>query len=505
MAKLCLSLTGNSLQKDLEILEKYRKYIDAAELRVDFLDPDERLHIRRFPEMAGIPVILTIRRDTDGGKYVGGEGSRITLLSMGLAFAEVDKRKNFAYVDLESDLNVPSLEEAARTFGTKIIRSVHNFQGVDEDLAKRIRELRRTGDEIAKVAVMPQTTADVLRIFQAAKETKSIKKILIGMGRLGTSTRILADYLGSHLTYSSAAEDDVSLAAPGQIDPKELVELYRFKKINKDTKIFGITGYPLTATSSPAFHNALFTQETKDAVYIPFPSDSLNSFLRLAEEINMEGASVTVPYKEAIIPHLANRSANVDHIGACNTIVKSSSGWMGYNTDGPGFSDALLQCIGKKNLRGKRVSIIGAGGAARAVAAEVSRLKGRALILNRTVFKAKELAMRYGFSWSGLDNQGMDMLEHFSHIIIQTTSVGMEPNVDGDPLEQYSFHGKEIVIDLIYKPAMTRLLARAQNAGCQIANGSEMLLAQAKYQYNLFMRTDLNKEVVTKQLPFRVG
>jgi 3-dehydroquinate dehydratase/shikimate dehydrogenase len=115
MAKLCLSLTGNTLEKDLAILEKYRKYIDVAELRVDFLEPDERLHIRRFPEMAGIPVILTIRRDVDGGKYVGGEASRATLFSMGLAFAEVDKRKNFAYVDIESDLNVPSLEEAART------------------------------------------------------------------------------------------------------------------------------------------------------------------------------------------------------------------------------------------------------------------------------------------------------------------------------------------------------------------------------------------------------
>jgi 3-dehydroquinate dehydratase/shikimate dehydrogenase len=499
MAKLCLTLTGNTLEKNLATLEKYRKYIDAAELRVDYLDADERLHIRRFPEMAGIPIILTIRRDTDGGKYVGGEASRITLFSMGLAFAEVDRRKNFAYVDIESDLNVPSLEEAARTFGTKIIRSFHNFQGVDDDLVKRILELRHTGDEIAKAAVMPQSTADVLKIFQAAKETKDVKKILIGMGRLGACTRILSDLLGSHLSFTSALDESNSIvAAPGHMDPKEMVELYRFKKITNETKIFGITGFPLMASSSPAFHNALFSQEQKDAVYIPFPSDSLNSFLRLAEEINMEGASVTVPYKEEIVPNLSHRSDRVDHIGACNTIMRSAQGWMGYNTDGLGFSDALLKFIGKKNLRGKRVTIIGAGGAARAVAAEVSRLKGRALILNRTVFKAKELAVRYGFSWGGLDHQGMEMLDHFSHIIIQTTSVGMEPNIDEDPLEQYFFSGKEMVMDLIYKPAETRLLTRAKKAGCQIANGSDMLIAQAKYQYNLFMRTSLDNEVVTK-------
>jgi 3-dehydroquinate dehydratase/shikimate dehydrogenase len=92
-------------------LEKYRKLIDLAELRVDCLDPDERFLIRSFPEKAGVPVILTIRRKIDGGQYIGGEGARIVLLSKGLAFADANRRRNFAYVDIEEDLNVPSLEE----------------------------------------------------------------------------------------------------------------------------------------------------------------------------------------------------------------------------------------------------------------------------------------------------------------------------------------------------------------------------------------------------------
>ena len=140
----------------MEILDKNRKYIDVAELRVDCLDPDERFLLRRFPEMAGVPVILTIRRSSDGGHYVGGEGSRITLLAKGLAFAEVDRRRNFAYVDLEEDLNVPSLEEAARAFGTNIIRSWHNLEGVDENIPGRIRQLRRVGNEIIKAALTPR-------------------------------------------------------------------------------------------------------------------------------------------------------------------------------------------------------------------------------------------------------------------------------------------------------------------------------------------------------------
>jgi len=125
MAKICLSLTGKTIQQNLDILKKYRKFIDIAELRADCLAPDERLQIRRFPELAGLPVILTIRRISDSGFFTGGESTRIKLFAQGLAYAEADARLNFAYVDIEDDLDVPSLEEAARTFGTRIIRSYH--------------------------------------------------------------------------------------------------------------------------------------------------------------------------------------------------------------------------------------------------------------------------------------------------------------------------------------------------------------------------------------------
>jgi 3-dehydroquinate dehydratase/shikimate dehydrogenase len=169
MSRICLCLTGKTLAQDLEVLEIYRKYIDLAELRVDCLEPDERFLIRLFPEKAGLPVILTIRRTVDGGYFQGGEGSRITLFSKGLAFADADRRRNFAYVDLEEDLNVPSLEEAARTFGTRIIRSYHNLRGgINEDIPAKLRSLRRIGDEIPKVAVKPDSLADTLRLYSAA-------------------------------------------------------------------------------------------------------------------------------------------------------------------------------------------------------------------------------------------------------------------------------------------------------------------------------------------------
>ncbi|MDR2245897.1 MAG: type I 3-dehydroquinate dehydratase [Treponema sp.] len=516
MSRICLCLTGETLARNLAALDTYRKYVDLAELRVDCLDPDERFLIRRFPEQAGLPVILTIRRIRDGGYFRGGEGSRIFLFSRGLAFAEADRRKNFAYVDLEEDLSVPSLEEAARTFKTRIIRSHHHVQGgVNDDLAGKLRSLRRMGDEIPKVAVKPNNLEDTLKLYSAAAATRDIDKIILGMGHYGVNTRILAEKMGSYLSYVSAAAETAGefqdapggirregapalplgaeappLGAPGQLNPRDLAEWYRFNAITPKTKLFAVAGYPLNATSSPPFFNRVFTEENLDAVYVPFPAESLKIFLELADFLNVQGASITVPYKEAILPYLSSRSGEVQSVGACNTIVRTPDGWAGYNTDTRGFSDSLLNFIEQPDLRRKKITIIGAGGAARAVAAEVFRLKGKALILNRTPVRARRLALPYHFKWAGTDSEGVELVEKFSDIIIQTTSAGMEPFIDADPLEDYKFSGREKVMDIIYKPERTRLLLRAMKAGCPVLNGYDMLRRQAMYQYRFFIGTD---------------
>jgi len=142
--KICLVLTASTLKEDLALVELYRSWIDIAELRVDCLSPEERLLFRNFPEQANVPCVLTIRRKSDGGMFAEGEGSRIALLARGLAFADTDHRRNFAYIDLEEDLEVPSIEEAARAFGTRIIRSTHNMTGPDIDIRSRVQRLRRT-------------------------------------------------------------------------------------------------------------------------------------------------------------------------------------------------------------------------------------------------------------------------------------------------------------------------------------------------------------------------
>jgi len=498
LAKICLCLTAKTIQKNMEILDKYRKFADLAELRVDCLDSDERLYIRRFPELAGLPVIMTIRRDSDGGYFSGGEGARVRLLANGLAFAEVDRRKNFAYVDIEEDLDVPSLEEAARTFGTKIIRSYHNTEKTIDDITAKINSMKRTGDEIVKVALKANSTSDVVRVFHAIQDCAIQEKIILCMGHFGFYSRILCEKFGSIMTYSSALSESVVPGAAWQLDVKELNELYRFRNITKKTKVYGITGYPLKANISTLIFNTVFGLENTDAVHVHFPADSIHDILELAEELDVQGLSITVPYKEAVLPMLTRRSAAVHSIGACNVMFRSVDGWFGDNTDCTGFSASILSFLGKKNLKWKKVTIIGAGGIARSVAAEVFRMGGKALILNRTIHKAKDIASLYNFRWGGLDEHGVELIDKYSDIIIQATSVGMGGYEAFDPLELYSFTGKEAVMDLVYYPAQTPFLTRAAAAGCKTINGYDMIIHQACLQYKQIMGREISQQLLSR-------
>ena len=498
MAKICLCLTAKTIKRNLEVLDKYRQFVDIAELRVDCLNDDERLSIRRFPELAGLPVILTIRRDIDGGYFTGGEGVRVKLLARGLAFANENSRLNFAYVDIEEDLEVPSFEEAARTFGTRIIRSYHNLDGIIDNIPAKMKSMQRAGDEIVKVAVTVNSTADVMKVFQAAKTCADRDKVLICMGHYGGYSRILAERFGSFMTYSSALSETEIPGAPGQLDVQELAELYRFRKITKKTKIYGIAGYPLKTSISPWFYNTIFGLENADAVYMSFPTDSFNDIMELAKALDVQGLSIAVPFKEAVLPFLTKSSPAVESIGACNTMSRVREEWFGENTDCSGFSDSLLHFLGKKNLKWQKITIIGAGGVARAVAAEVFRLKGKVLILNRTIHKARNIAVKYNFRWGGLDNQGAEMMSKYNDIIIQATSVGMEGDDAADPLESYSFTGKEVVMDLIYTPSVTPFLKRAAFTGCRTINGFDMVIRQACLQYAHFMGREIPQQFLSR-------
>ena len=491
---ICMTLTGKTLEEDLKLVKRYEKHIDLVELRVDYLDEDEQLYARRFPSMIYQPCILTIRRDVDGGLFTGSEFARTNLFGRALAFANPDKAKNFSFVDFEDDFHIPSIQDAAMAFGVRIIRSYHNMTEPILNIRERCDIMRKTGYEIPKIAFMPRSLSDVLNLLREGEAMTQYEHILCAMGPSGFPSRVLASRTNSFLTYVSPQEVLDNTKSIGHIDPVTLNDLYHFKSINSDTTLYGITGWPLVNTSSPEIHNEGYRKKGLNALYLPIRSPIVSDALNFCENVGVKGLSVTIPHKESVLYYLNEQSTEVAQIGACNTIVRRNNGWVGFNTDAPGFRRALEEFLGPVKIKHKKVAVIGAGGAAKAIVYVLKQMGAKVCIFNRTIDNAASLAEKYGFSYCQLDKNCVERLDEYSTLIIQTTSVGMNgegpSSPENDPIYFYDFRGNELLFDIVYVPAVTPVMKRAALAGCKTCNGYKMLEYQAYEQFSLFTGLD---------------
>jgi 3-dehydroquinate dehydratase / shikimate dehydrogenase len=490
--RLCLCVTAATLAKDLEQVQRYRRHIDAVELRADFLAESEAAAAARFPAMVGLPCILTVRRPSDGGRFRGTEAERISLLRRILGG---DGR--FAWVDLEGDLSASGLEAAAAAADSVVIRSRHDLEETPRDPPALLASLPRSEREIPKLAVRVRGMGDLARLLPAFRAGPARERIVVGMGPFGFPTRVLAPVLGGTIAYSSAPGMD---AAPGHVDPEVLAGTYRFHRLAAASRIFGVIGNPIGHSLSPRIHNAGYDALGFDAVYAPFLVDDVPVFLAVADLLGMTGVSVTVPHKETVVPLLRRAESPVPLVGSCNTLVREDpdGGWTGWNTDVEGFLDPLRRALGGGVPPGLRATVIGAGGAARAVVAALTGERARVLVANRTAERAAALASAFGAEWACLDADGLRRIADFPDLLVQTTTVGMEPDESGDPVPGYAFRGNEIAYDLVYKPPETVFLKRARIAGCRIIGGKQMLLSQAFAQFRLFTGQEFPRDIISE-------
>lgn len=450
-----------------------------AELRADLLEPEELSGVGSFPSRLDIPVILTVRRCSDGGRWEGSESRRRNLLSLGA-------QAGYSFIDLEGDL--PSLGWEARwSRSGRIIRSLHCMNDTPSDPSKVLCGLPRTPSEIPKLATTPTSDSDTIRIFDSSEAIRrelgtDARWILLGMGEYGVHSRILAGRMGCWFTFASVGER----GAPGQMTPEILETLFRYSDITSQTPLYGIIGSSVGHSLSPRLHNIGLAHLGLQGVYIPIKCDSPERFLPWAQKEGFRGLSVTIPHKERVIPLLSSQEPSVEAIGACNTVIRSKEGgWHGLNTDSTGFLTPLLERY-HGELSGKRVVVVGAGGAARAIVYALKSVGASVVIRNRGHERGRRLAEEFSCDFLGL-------AEGWSgerpDVVVQTTSVGMTGVDDaygGDPLRGYTFEGSELVYDIVYTPRETPLLSRARRAGCRIISGIEMLEHQGMEQFRLF-------------------
>ncbi len=448
-SRISLTLTGPTLANNLEQLASQRLFTDLVELRVDLLSDPETDEIAAFLKSLAMPAIVTYRLKADGGAYIGDDETR-TRFFRGLLKSGCLDRGEF-YFDFEDGFRNAELEEMTRAHGVGIIRSAHFFGPMKESVAAVCRRLTEGTDEIAKVAFMPESAAEVGRVFAEASELENVPHVICAMGSIGLASRALAARTGSMWTYCSCG----ALGEIGLVSPFELVRTYRFRTQTKDYSLYGVTGWPLKRTMSPELHNSAFLIEDADAVMAPFPAATAADAIAVLRDTGMRGMAVTIPHKESVMPLLDEISPEAREIGAVNTIAVKDGKLVGYNTDADGFSAALTAFLGRTDLSGTKVAVLGAGGASKAVVFALKRLGAEVEIFHRRTPPAATF-----------------------EVLVNATPV--------DPIPDYVFSGREAVYDLVYQPEVTPLMARAKAAGCRVENGLSMLMAQARGQRKIW-------------------
>jgi shikimate dehydrogenase len=274
------------------------------------------------------------------------------------------------------------------------------------------------------------------------------------------------------------------------------------RQIDGYTRTCGLIGNPVEHTMSPIIHNTLAEREGRNLAYIPFHVENGNvkAAIEGAYALNILGLNVTVPYKSEVMKYLAETEETAQKIGAVNTLVRTSAGYKGYNTDMPGLYRAM--CSEGVRLKDEHIILLGAGGAARAVAF-MCVLKGaeKVYILNRTLDKANQIASEVNRLLETDCVTAMEMQDYASlsgerkYLAIQATSVGLYPNVENVVIEDKAFFKMlHTGFDLIYKPANTKFMSLVREAGGQAFHGLKMLLYQGVIAYELWNDISVTEE-----------
>jgi 3-dehydroquinate dehydratase/shikimate dehydrogenase len=517
MTYLAVPIAGIDIDQTGEQIKAAKKAgADMLELRTDYL---ANLNIGRLKALIGqaktakLPTIVTCRDKAQGGTGDWDTDLRSEILveavTAGVDFVDCE------YNNFAGQAGQKLRAAMAQNHKTRLILSAHNFDGPYDN-----KQIARIYDEITQAypEAIPKIvyTADHINdCFAALDLMKNSDRdaIVIAMGNQGIITRILAKKFRAFLTFASI--DENAATAQGQITIQHFKKLYRWDAINPETEVFGVIGSPIAHSISPAVFNACFQDSAINAIYIPIllkgQKPQFNEFMRNILDrpwLGFGGFSVTIPHKAHALDYVNAAGDFVEplaeNIGAVNTLkVGFGAILSGYNTDYAGAMDALLAAleIDRHQMHDVSVTIVGAGGVARAVVAGLADVGAKITIYNRTVQKAKALSAEFACKYAGLD----ELPNMQAQVLINCTSIGMTPDIDASPVPQTCLSSNMAVFDTVYNPLKTKLLLQAEQAGAKTINGAEMFISQAIAQYKLFIGEQPKEETIRKTVYDSLG
>ncbi len=466
--RICVTITDESTAAVVARMAEVREMADLVEVRADFvrdLDLDALLRARMKP------ILLTCRSVGEGGRSPDADAaSRRRLLAEAVALG-------FDLVDVEARAGFDQV--AAAKAGHGLVLSWHDFERTPDDLDAIYERMAAERPDVVKIMVRARSVRDLGRLLAfAARRARTDGQppalLAMAMGPEGVPSRILGGRYGAPFTFASPA--DGLEAAPGQIPARVLAETYRVREIGPRTRVYGVLGSDVLRSLSPAIHNRAFAELGLDAVYVPLQAESLDAFLEALPSLALSGFSITRPYKQSILPHLASCDPAADRAGSVNTVVvRDDGGLAGSSTDG----DGVLVPLGRRtDVSGRRVALLGAGGAARAAVFALRDAGARVTVLARRPEQAAELASAAGCGHLPLS----DFASLAWDVLVNATPLGSGASPGALPVPPESLRPGRIVFEMVYEPRQTPLLGAAKARGCTTVEGVEMLVAQAAGQ-----------------------
>ena len=478
IGKICVAITGATPEEMLETAADAVKETTFIEFRLDYLAKPAAMlaEFGRFIAANGaVTVIATCRCTDNGGRFEGSNAAALDILVKAAAagFQLVD-------VELESIEKLPKgTMDRLRAAGAAVIISYHDFQAT-KDLDGIYQRIEPFKPDFIKIVPTARSLSDnlvLMRFLERMEDRANSSIVGICMGEAGIISRVLGLRAGSAFTFAAANVGEET--APGQIAARTLIETYRIDQVDAATKVYGVAGNPIRSSLSPLMMNTAFRRETVNAVYLALQTSKADDLFKLAREIPIQGLSITMPLKESVMPLLERSDPLSAKIGAVNTISRMPDGkFYGFNTDVAGIVGPLERRLA---LKGAKVLVLGAGGAARAAVFGCRDKGAEVWILNRTPETAQKLARQAGaksIKREAVAKMGFD-------VVINATPVGMT----GDktpPLLQPEDLNARIVFDLVYNPLETPLLRQARQKGLTVISGVEMFVQQGARQFEIW-------------------
>lgn len=513
---ICVPITASSQKQALHDIARSCASGDAIELRMDLIADGslpELISAARLSS-ATTKIIVTCRRKEEAvpaGKALRSQTEKMRILRQAIELGA-------DYIDIElaeGDTAINELKKCCRQRGgwTKIIVSYHDI--VKTPSIGRLKEIlhssRKTGADVVKIATFARKPEDNLKVLALIPYARKYSQEIIAlcMGEKGRISRVAGQLLGNHLGF--AMLEWGAQSAPGQLSVREMKQIGRLINGDKlspkppvysgpDTEYrsFILIGNPVKQSLSPLMHNAALADLGIEGCYTAFCVHDPAAALQGMRGMDIRGASVTIPFKSAVMEYLDDIADDALKIGAVNTIINQNGLLTGFNTDWEGLMITLREAM---TVQGKKFVILGAGGTARAAAYGIMQEGGLPLIVSRTEEKGKQLAKYFDCPFYPQNEIGKIKAD----CLINTTPVGMYPAIDESPVDAAILGGYAYVMDAIYNPLQTKLLREAEKMGCRTLSGLDMFVHQGAQQLKLWTGREPNRELMKKVVRERLN